>query len=155
MVHGILPVLGGAFRIVAHVDGGFEQRALALFQLAERLALMDQRFFGLLLLAVQPKQTVTRLRRGPAQRLNTRFRFRDLCRAEGGTRRQLFHASVHGDGLRADIFHHLLLRRVTRFPLGGLRGDGVAFRGNLFVAASQFRAARLVKHNAVFVAVNF
>ena len=59
--------VGGLFRIAAKADGTFQQIVFVRFAAAQRFALMNQRFFGLLLFAVQTQQAFAGFGSGLAQ----------------------------------------------------------------------------------------
>ena len=107
-------------------------------QLAQRFVLMNQRFFSLLLFAVKPQNAFARFatRRGaalPCALRIPRFARRVYsARAASSSTRPL-----RLTGLCARARPRLVAARIARFPLRRLRGDGLAFRGKLFVAPGQ------------------
>ena len=70
-----------AFRVIARAHRSFQHLVLVRFQFPLRLGLVYQRFFRLLLLAVQPQQAFARDRRALPQRLDTPFGVANLHRA--------------------------------------------------------------------------
>ena len=85
-------IVSGAVGIVARAHGSFEHVVLGGFELAQRFGLVNERFFGLLLLAVQAKQALAGFGSGAAQRFNARFGFGNLGGAGFGALCEIFHA---------------------------------------------------------------
>ncbi len=90
------------------------------FATTQRLALMNQRFFGLFLFAVQAQQTFTRRGSGFAQNLNASFGLRDLRHARLRLALQFFHARGKAGGFFAQHRDGLPFGSAAHFPFGGV-----------------------------------
>ena len=144
-----------AFRVIACPHGGFQYFVFVCLQFPQRLGLVHQRFFRLLLLAVQPQQAFARFRRPLPQCLDTPFAIANLRRTLFRALQKFFDAPIQCAGFFAQQRHCLHLRRAARLPLRGLRARLFQFRIHLRVTPGQFLRALAVKRNFVLAAVYF
>ena len=84
-------VVSGAVGIIARAHRGFEHVVLGGFKFAERFRLMNERFFGLLLFAMQTKETLAGFGGRAAQSFDARFSGGNLCRAGFGAICEFIH----------------------------------------------------------------
>src|SRR5260370_41251103 len=115
---------------------------------------MEERFFGVILLAMEAEQTLPRVGSRAAKLRDAGFRLRDL-RGSG--------LRAHGelcDSLRKDArfppqrTYGLKLRRAPRFPLRSLRVRLVPFRGDLTVTRGQLFRALAIEADAILAAID-
>ncbi len=82
-----------ALGIIAGAHGSLQQIVLVGLELSQRFGLVDEGFFGLLLLAMKAQQAFAGFGRGAAQRFDAGFGFGDLRGARPGTYGELLDAS--------------------------------------------------------------
>jgi len=109
---------------------------------------MNQRFFRLLLFAVQTQQTVSRLRCRRAQRFDSRFCLRDLCRPRRCPCREFLYTRRQARRFFLQHRHGLLLRSASRLPFARLRA-------HLTHIALNVRAGRKLSARCVLNEIGF
>src|SRR6266446_4180914 len=132
------PIVGGTIRFIANADGRFQQLMFGGFALIERFGVMDKRFFGLLLLAVQAHKTLVGFRGGTAEHLDARFRFLNPRGTGLRANRNVVDADGQGERFFAHGGYGVLLRDAARCGFGGLGGGLGHFLRDMEVARRQF-----------------
>ena len=152
---GRFPLHRGSLAVIPQLNGRFEVRRFLRFQPPQRLALMQQRFLRLPLLAVEPDQRLARVRRGPPQLFNVLLGLLCLLGKRLAKCCQLFHPRGFRGRFLAQCRNCFFLRRALRQPLRGLPGRLRGLARDLLPARRQFLAPLPVEHDAVFGAVQF
>src|SRR5437899_3107171 len=148
-------VESGPLSIIARAHGSFQQIVLVRFELSQRFGLMHERFFGLLLLAMQAQKTFAGFRGGAAQPFDSRFGFGNLSSARLGTVCKLFHPSGQNARFFTQHCDRMNLRSAPRFPFHSLRSGLRQLRINLRMARRELFGALKVEGNAILAAVHF
>ena len=134
------------FSMRSNAQRALQQFVLACLAPSQSFALMNQRFFRLLLFAVQTQQTVSCLRRRHAQRFDSRLCVCDLCRPRRCPCRKFLYTRRQARRFFLQHRHGLLLRSASRLPFARLRAHLIHVRAQLPAPRGKlFRPLRAIR----------